>query len=413
MVGSGIFLLPATMAAIGGVSLLGWGIATLAALALAGVFAALAELRPEARGLFAYIGEALGPGAGFVIGALYWLPVTLVPIALAVTGYLAFFVPALAHGWPQIATTLAVYWILTLANLGGARFVTALGGWALLAGAAPVLLAATAGWLFFNPLVFAAGWNVSGQAPMGAAWRAALLAFWAFVGVENAAILAPLTRNPRRNVPLASFAGTAIAAILYLLASAAIMGLAPAAALARSSAPFADVAGPIVGLWAAGAVALAAMIKSAGSLAAGILVTVETAESPAVLGQILRRRPPRDPARAPTTNLLVTSCVASAIILATASPTIARQFEKVVEMSVVLLMATYLAGCLALARLAGEVPPARRLAMRGIAVVAGLFCAGIVLAAEPGLIAWAAGFAVAAVVAWLVVRRRKDVAEAV
>jgi arginine:agmatine antiporter len=404
MIGSGIFLLPASLAAIGSISILGWALAAIGAFLLAGVFAGLAELRPAAGGLFAYVGEALGPGPGFVIGVLYWFPFTLAPIALAAGGYLAFFFPVLAHGWPQILATLAILWLLTLANFAGARFIAGLGGWTLLIGAAPVLLIATLGWLAFDPRLFAAGWNPSGAAPAAAVWRSALLAFWAFVGVENAAIVAPLVRDPRRTVALASFIGVAIAAILYIAASAALMGMLPAPVLARSSAPFADAAAPLLGPLAGAVIALAAMIKAAGSLAAGVLVTVETAESPAVLGQLRPARAARDAARAPKRNLIVTGAIASLAIIASASPTIAAQFTKVVEMSVILLMAAYLAACLALLRLAGEAPRPRRMAMRGVAALASLFCLGILAAAEADLIAWALGFAVLAVIAWLVAR---------
>ena len=106
MIGSGIYLLPASLAATGSISLLGWVLAILGAALLAGVFSTLAVLRPQAAGLFAQIADAFGPGVGFVAGLLYWIPVANVPIALAITGYLSFFFPQVATGPAATATTV-------------------------------------------------------------------------------------------------------------------------------------------------------------------------------------------------------------------------------------------------------------------------------------------------------------------
>ena len=47
MIGSGVYLLPATLAPIGSSTLIGWIVATIGALLLAGVFAGLGRLRPR------------------------------------------------------------------------------------------------------------------------------------------------------------------------------------------------------------------------------------------------------------------------------------------------------------------------------------------------------------------------------
>ena len=53
MIGSGVFLLPATLAAVGGMTIVSWLICALGALLLAGTFAALAIWRPEPEGIVA------------------------------------------------------------------------------------------------------------------------------------------------------------------------------------------------------------------------------------------------------------------------------------------------------------------------------------------------------------------------
>lgn len=51
MIGSGVYLLPATLAPVGSSSVIGWGVAGLGAVTLALVFAALGRLQPDADGL--------------------------------------------------------------------------------------------------------------------------------------------------------------------------------------------------------------------------------------------------------------------------------------------------------------------------------------------------------------------------
>ena len=109
--------------------------------------------------------------------------------------------------------------------------------------------------------------------------RSVVIVFWAFLGIECAIVLSPLVRNPARDVPLASLGGLAIATAIYISASAAIFGIVPAAALAKSNAPFAAAVVPLLGASAAAAVALCAMIKGSGTLGVIILQVVSTSEA--------------------------------------------------------------------------------------------------------------------------------------
>jgi arginine:agmatine antiporter len=407
MVGSGVYLLPASLGAIGSISVLGWLGAILGASLLAGVFSLLAILRPEGGGLFPLIRDALGPGVGFVVGVLYWCPIANVPVALAVTGYLSFFVPQVANGIGATIASIGVIWLFVGANIVGARFVAKLGGWTLAIGLAPILLVGIGGWLYFHPSIFAASWNVSGHSPFAAAPSAVVIAFWAFLGVENAIVIAPLVRNPARNVPVATFGGLAIGVAVYLSACVVIMGILPASVLAKSSAPFAAAAAPIVGGSIAGMIALCAMLKSAGTLGGAILVTAETAESDAVLGQILPGRPPRRADKPPKFNLVLMGVLMSATVIASTSPTLARQFTIVAEIAVVLSLIAYLAGCVALLRFSGAVTRNRRWLVRAVALGGAVFCCAAIAASEADLQIWTLAAVAIASLAWLPVRLRR------
>ena len=152
MIGSGVFLLPATLAAIGSSTIIGWIIASGGAMLLAGVFALLAILKPTPDGLVDYPAQGLHPFFGFANWLLYWLAnwAGVPAIALAITGYLSFFIPALKEPLAGVWSTIGFIWLMTLANIIGARTVTRLGGMTLLIGLAPIIVATVLALMAFD-----------------------------------------------------------------------------------------------------------------------------------------------------------------------------------------------------------------------------------------------------------------------
>ena len=99
MIGTGVFLLPVSLASVGSISILGWVIATSGAAALGLVFAKLGELDPQEGGPYAYARDFLGPYVGFQTNYVYWFGnwIGNIAIAIAAVGYLAEFIPAISH----------------------------------------------------------------------------------------------------------------------------------------------------------------------------------------------------------------------------------------------------------------------------------------------------------------------------
>ncbi len=77
MMGSGIALLPANLASIGGIAIWGWVISIIGAMSLAYVYARLATKNPQQGGPIAYAGE-ISPAFGFQTGVLYIMQTGLV-----------------------------------------------------------------------------------------------------------------------------------------------------------------------------------------------------------------------------------------------------------------------------------------------------------------------------------------------
>ena len=83
MIGSGVFLLPASLAPLGWNSVIGWIITVSGALCVASVFGALSKALPKAGGPYAYTRAAFGDGAGFAIAWAYWISMWVGNAAIA------------------------------------------------------------------------------------------------------------------------------------------------------------------------------------------------------------------------------------------------------------------------------------------------------------------------------------------
>ncbi len=160
--------------------------------------------------------------------------------------------------------TVVLLWLVTVVNLVSPRFVGQFDGLLLVAGLVPLLLVVTVGWASFDPAQFRASWNVSGQPLHQALPNSLALVFWAFTGLESASVAAAVVDKPERNVPIATIAGVLIAAVIYIAASIVIFGIAPAADIANSNAPFALAAARMLGPAAGPLVALCGGLKALG-----------------------------------------------------------------------------------------------------------------------------------------------------
>jgi arginine:agmatine antiporter len=388
MIGSGLYLLPATLGAVGSITVISWLIAGGGALVLALVFAYLGLLRPNADGAVAYATEGLGPALGHFGWFTYWITCCFGTsgVAVAATGYLSFFFPVLKATGPGLASSIAIIWMMVGANLIGPKVLARIGAATLLVGLAPIVLAIGVGFVSFRPEVFAASWNVSGRSDLAATLSSVTPIFWAFLGLECANIVATLIDNPRRNLPLAAVGGVALALTVYLLASVAILGLLPARTLAASAAPFAEAIRGVAGGLAAALVAACALAKTFGALGGWILVGAESNRSGAAVGFLPRWISDVAPDSRLTRDLVLVGVIMSASIYASASLTLGKQFGVLINVTVVISMVLYLLCSLALVKMAGELETARS---RGIAraagVVGALFSAGVIVVSDPAL----------------------------
>jgi APA family basic amino acid/polyamine antiporter len=301
MIGSGVFLLPASLAAYRGLSLVGWVVSAGGAMMLALVFARLSRQMPAAGGLYAYCRAAFGPVVGFLIGWGYWLSsvATLGALAVAFVGYLDPFVPALVRR-PAVAAGLAVsaVWLLIGVNVIGVRSAARMQIATLVLKLLPLVVVGLGGLLAFHPDVLA--WPAPGEVSAGGQIVATMtLTLWAFLGLECATIPADDVDRPATTIPRATVTGTLSAAVIYVVATVGLMSVVPPATLAGSTAPFADGARALLGDWGARFVALGAAISCFGALNGWVLVcgqlpraAAEDGLSPAMFARLSSRGTP-------------------------------------------------------------------------------------------------------------------------
>jgi APA family basic amino acid/polyamine antiporter len=274
MIGSGVFLLPASLAPFGAISLLGWIVSAAGSIFLALVFARLARFHPASGGPYAYTRLAYGDLAGFLVAWGYWISVwcTNAALAVAFVGYLDPFVPSIVHSPPRAALlAVALVWLLTVVNIWGVRSAGRVQVVTTALKILPLVLIGIAGCASFDASHFAAGGTDVRSIAKGV-MATATLTLWAFLGLECATIPAGITVDADRTIPRATIAGTILTAIIYILATVGVMSLIDPSALSRSTAPFADAAQRIGGEGAAAIVALGAAISCFGALNGWVLI---------------------------------------------------------------------------------------------------------------------------------------------
>ncbi|EBX9599074.1 amino acid permease, partial [Salmonella enterica subsp. enterica serovar Newport] len=226
IMGSGVFLLPANLAATGGIAIYGWLVTIIGALALSMVYAKMSSLDPSPGGSYAYARRCFGPFLGYQTNVLYWLACWIGNIAMVVigVGYLSYFFPILKDPLVLTLTCVAVLWIFVLLNIVGPKMITRVQAVATVLALVPIVGIAVFGWFWFKGETYMAAWNVSGMNTFGAIQSTLNVTLWSFIGVESASVAAGVVKNPKRNVPIATIGGVLIAAVCYVLSTTAIMG---------------------------------------------------------------------------------------------------------------------------------------------------------------------------------------------
>lgn len=275
MIGSGVFLLPAGIAAFGGIGLFGWVGSSLGAIVLALLFSKLSKLlKNSVGGPYAYTREGLGDFAAFLVAWGYWISIwcTNAAITVAMVSYLTVFFPILkTDPVAAIMTGLSIIWFLTWINTRGVKNAGVVQLVTTILKILPLVAVSFAG-LFYIDFDNYSPFNMTDGSNFAAISATVTLTLFAFLGLESATIPSGDIHEPEKTIPRATMIGTLFTILLYVVGSFAVMGMIPAAVLKDSSAPFADAAAIMWGESARYWVAAGAVISTFGALNGWILL---------------------------------------------------------------------------------------------------------------------------------------------
>ena len=346
MIGSGVFLLPASLAALGTVSLYSWVLTSFGALLLASIFAVLSLHKPLTGGPAAYVRHGLGKFLGFQTALVYWTSIWIgnAAVVVAMLSYLHVFLPSLHNRYLTFAIGMGILWSLTAINIRGVREASIVQIVTMILKLIPLLLLIFYGWSFIHMHYYHQGFNISH--PHQSNWRVLLqgatLTLWAFIGLESATVPADSVRNPHVTIPLATFLGTLLASAVYITSSIVIMGMIPASILQHSSAPFADAAAIMLGPWGRDFIAAGAIISCLGSLNGWILLHGQVPMAAALDGLFPKFWAKRNKKGTPVRAILSSTILVSILLLLTLSQNLLQQFHFIILLATFAALIPYL-----------------------------------------------------------------------
>ncbi len=343
MIGSGVFLLPASLAAYGWNAVIGWVVTIGGCLCLAHVIAALSRAHVGAIGPAELVEHSFGRVAGFLVAFSYWVSCWTTTAALAVgaTSYLSSFSPFLrAH--PALSA-LGLIWLLTLVNLASVRLVGQVQMVTMILKLIPLIVV---GAIIFR----VASTTSSADLPLppmdlsfGAVNVAAATALFAMIGFESACAASHKIANPQRNVARAIMIGTVLTGLIYLIICSGIILLLPADKVADSTEPFALF---VATYWSAGpaaVVGLFAAISAIGALNGWTLVQGELVLEMTKRGMLPGWFAKTAPNGVAVRGLLVSSLLASLLVIFNSSRSMADLFSFILLLTTSVTIWLYLA----------------------------------------------------------------------
>ena len=416
MIGTGVFLLPASLAPYGWNAVLGWVLTIAGSLCLAFVLARLAARFPQSGGPYAFTREAFGEAPAFAVAWSYWISVwvTNATISVAAVSYLTAFAPGLAT--IQILPALLAIGFVWLFTLLAIRSVRASGAVQLATTILKLLPLIVVGVI---ALGVAAGDSGAGLRPFraeeisaGAVTAAAAITLWAMLGFEAVTIPADKIKQPERLIPRAVVLGTLLTGIIYLVVVTGVALLLPAEEAARSNAPLADF---VARYWSPGPallVALFAAVSALGALNGWVLIQGELPLAMARDGVFPRWFAMTSKSGVSIRGQILSSGLATVLILANYTRALTELFLFMALLATVATLVAYLASSLAALRLLGQrrIKPSALLA--GVAAAGALYSVWTLYGAGGEAVGWGAALLATGIPVYLVMRRSSRVAAA-
>lgn len=345
MIGAGVFLLPATMAAYQGIGIIGWILASIGALTLALVFGKLSKLYPQINGgPYAYSRIGLGEFAGFLVAWGYWISIwcTNAAIAVALVGYLGAFFPELT-GSPFLSSLTGLFfiWFFTWVNSKDIKTIGAVQVLTTILKVIPIAFLIIVG-MFYVDFSKAFVFPFTSGSILPDITAVTTLTFFAFLGMESATVPGSSIKSPEKTIQKATLFGTVFTTILYILSFIVIIGIIPPETLANSTAPFADTAFEIWGNTGKYLVAFGAVASTMGALNGWILIQGQIPASAAKDSLFPKFFKRTNKNGSPILGIICSSVLATILMLCNYSKTLVEAFSYMMKLSTLSVLLPYL-----------------------------------------------------------------------
>jgi amino acid transporter len=344
IVGSGIFGLPALVAALlGPAAILSYLVCAVLIGLLGLCFAEVGSRVASAGGLYAYARVPFGPVVGGIAGTLLWFATSVMPSAAVAN----FFIVTLATIWPVVGTAApralilgAVYLLLVVVNIRGTSSGAHLSVATALLKLTPLVFLVVAGTFAIH--VPNLHWTSVPSAK--AIGQGAVLLLFAFMGIEGGLNTSGEIKNPARTVPRAIAMTLTLVSALYISLQFVAQGVL-GADLANAKAPLVATATAVFGPWGTRLLLAATILSAAGYLTSDILCNPRIMYALAEAGQLPRKLAFVHP-RFGTPAVAIGTYAALCFLVA-----VTGSFRQLVIMSSAGTLVLYLVCCLGLLRL--------------------------------------------------------------
>jgi APA family basic amino acid/polyamine antiporter len=370
-IGSGIFILPATLAPFGMFGVWGCVLAGLGAMLLAFIFAELCSKFPQTGGPHVYVQRVFGKKVAFFIGWAYWLvswTSTSVVIIAAVSSLSA-----------VIGDNQDLYLLLELSLLGAVTVVNcksvSLAGriesFLVLFKFVPFLLVPAVLLKDFDMKNISVSPQYADFSAIKLVLTVVMMSFWGFLGVECATTPAGAVKNPSKTIPRAIIVGTFGVAAIYFINNLAVMGVIPGDVLAVSKSPYIDAINVVFGKNISMIISLITFMILVGTTNAWTLASAQVSLGLAQEGLLPAVFAKRNKNLAPYVGVLISSLGMIPILMLSMSENLSEQINGIVDYSVKVFLLVYMICSLAFIKISLD---SRKISQTILGVAAFFFC---------------------------------------
>ncbi|HEY3818151.1 MAG TPA: APC family permease [Polyangiaceae bacterium] len=344
-IGAGIFGLPALAARELGVGALFAYLVCMGLVGLVGLCLAEAGSRVlNAGGLYGYARASFGPVVGTVTGHLLWFAngaVGNAAVAVLLADTLGVLVPWLAGPLPRAAVLVGYYAILVVVNVRGTRQGAGLSQVTTVLKLVPLVALVLCG----LPFVHGANLHLGELPSARGLGRTSVLLFFAFMGFESGLGASAEVSEPARTVPRALLFALTLVGATYLGLQIVAQGVLGPALATAGDAPLGATAVAAFGPFGGTVMLLAAVLATAGGVAADTLATSRVVHALGLDGALPRRLGRVDDARATPAAAIVSYAVVCAVLA------LSGTFRVLATLSASGTLCVYLVCCVGVLRL--------------------------------------------------------------